>query len=172
MFQLPAGLSERIEQRRKHVRSLKAQADIQRSTAERVADAIVAVFGSIPFMLFHVVWFALWILINVDWFPAIPAFDPFPFGLLTMIVSLEAIFLSVFVLISQNRSQKIADLREEINLLVSTQSEHEITETLKIVDQIAKHLKVKLTTAEKKQVKKFEADLDEGRLKAQIEKEI
>jgi uncharacterized membrane protein len=89
-----------------------------------------------------------------------------------MVVSLEAIFLSVFVLISQNRGQKIADLREEINLYVSTQSEQEVTETLRIVDQIAKHLKIKLSNLETKQVKKFETNLDEGLLKSQIEKEI
>ena len=68
------------------------------SSSLRIADAITAFSGSMRFVALHVVWFGAWILLNL----LIP-FDPFPFGLLTMLVSLEAIFLSTFVLISQNR---------------------------------------------------------------------
>jgi uncharacterized membrane protein len=68
----------------------------------RIADAITAIAGSMAFVVLHLVWFAAWVLVNLLG----PTFDPFPFGLLTMIVSLEAIFLSTFVLISQNRVEE------------------------------------------------------------------
>jgi uncharacterized membrane protein len=72
------------------------------SAVLRAADAITAFSGSMRFVALHVVWFGAWILINLFVIP----FDPFPFGLLTMVVSLEAIFLSTFVLISQNRYEE------------------------------------------------------------------
>ena len=86
------------------------------SVVLRLADAITAFAGSMLFVALHVVWFAAWVLINLVG----PRFDPFPFGLLTMIVSLEAIFLSTFVLISQNRV-------EERQHLVADHHYHETT---------------------------------------------
>lgn len=157
-------------ERHQHFQSLKAEADAKRSLTELVADDITRVFGSFWFAIGHILWFGLWILINSEQLPGLAAFDPFPFGLLTMIVSLEAIFLSVFVLISQNRAQKIADLREEISLRVTTQSEKEVTETLRIVDALARHLKVKIPR--ERAAKLYEKDLDSSDLKRQIEKEI
>jgi uncharacterized membrane protein len=72
------------------------------SAVLRLADAITAFSGSMPFVALHVVWFGAWVLLNLT----VLHFDPFPFGLLTMLVSLEAIFLSTFVLISQNRYEE------------------------------------------------------------------
>ena len=69
------------------------------SASLRIADEITAFAGSMRFVVLHVIWFGAWVLLNLTVLP----FDPFPFGLLTMLVSLEAIFLSTFVLISQNR---------------------------------------------------------------------
>lgn len=80
----------------------------QVSQQQRIADAITRFSGSMPFVALHVVWFALWIAYNLV---AADPFDPFPFGLLTMVVSLEAIFLSTFVLISQNRQSMRTDER-------------------------------------------------------------
>ena len=157
-------------ERHQHFRSLKAEADADRTLTEIVADDITRVFGSFWFAIAHVVWFSLWILLNTETIPGLAAFDPYPFGLMTTIVSLEAIFLSIFVLISQNRAQRIADLREEISLKVTTQSEKEVTETLKIVDRIAKHFKVNIPN--ERAEKKFERDLDSDELKRQIEEEI
>ena len=74
-----------------------------RSTVQRVADWIAEFSGSIPFLAINAALFLIWIVVNTNLVPGVRAFDPFPFGLLTMAVSLEAIFLSIFVLISQNR---------------------------------------------------------------------
>ncbi len=84
------------------------------------------------FLALHVLWFSFWIFWNVGFLGFRP-FDPFPFGLLTMIVSLEAIFLSIFVLMSQGRDAQIAELREEITLQVILRTEEELTKTLHLV---------------------------------------
>ena len=86
---------------------------------DRVADSITAFSGSMLFVYVHIVWFTAWIVLNVT----IARFDPFPFGLLTLIVSLEAIFLSTFVLLSQNREASRSDLRSEIDFETNVLSE-------------------------------------------------
>ncbi len=91
--------------------------------------------GRMVFVYFHVAWFGIWILANLGFF-GIKPFDPFPFGLLTMIVSLEAIFLSTFVLISQNRSAAEADRRADLDLQMDLLTEHELTRVIKMLDEI------------------------------------
>jgi uncharacterized membrane protein len=113
-------------------RSLAAHHAAQRSTIERVADALTRAAASTPFLLFHVAWFAFWMLVNTG-VVGIRPFDPFPFGLLTLIVSLEAIFLSIFVLMAQSRESTIAELREEVSLQVVLRMEEEVTKTLQLV---------------------------------------
>ena len=112
--------------------SLAAHHAAQRSTIERAADALTRAAASTPFLVFHVVWFAGWILFNTGAFGIRP-FDPFPFGLLTLIVSLEAIFLSIFVLMAQSRESTVAELREEVSLQVVLRMEEEVTKTLQLV---------------------------------------
>jgi uncharacterized membrane protein len=112
--------------------SLAAQHAEQRSRIERVADALTKVAASTPFLVFHVIWFVAWVLANTGVF-GMPAFDPFPFGLLTLIVSLEAIFLSIFVLMAQSRESAVAELREEVSLEVILRMEEEVTKTLQLV---------------------------------------
>ena len=101
--------------RRDHhvLRTRTRRASDQVSRQSRAADAMTAFSGSMPFVYFHVVWFGAWLLCNEGVFGKGLIFDPFPFGLLTLIVSLEAIFLSTFVLITQNRQQERADRRSQ-----------------------------------------------------------
>lgn len=114
----------------------------RRSNAQdRAADGITAFSGSMWFVYFHAFWFGAWIFINAGWVD-IPPFDPYPYGLLTMVVSLEAIFLSTFVLISQNRISKMADSRADLDLHVNLLAEHELTRALKLLDAIADHLEL------------------------------
>jgi uncharacterized membrane protein len=116
------------------IKSRRAAAD-QRTSEERLADAVTAFSGRMYFVYFHIVWFGIWILINVGYF-GIKPFDPYPFGLLTMIVSLEAIFLATFVLISQNRLSAEADRRADLDLQIGLLAEHELTRVLKMLDEI------------------------------------
>jgi len=113
-------------------RAIKAQRASQRSWIEAVADALNAIASSAPFLALHAIWFVVWIGWNTGVFGLRP-FDPFPFGLLTMVVSLEAIFLSIFVLLAQRRESAIAELREEVSLQVSLRLEEEVTKTLQLV---------------------------------------
>ncbi len=90
---------------------------------DRAADAITGFAGSLRFVYIHSVWFGLWILVNVGLIGAGLEFDKYPFGLLTMIVSLEAIFLSTFVMVSQNRQAARADVRSQLDFETNLRSE-------------------------------------------------
>src|SRR3989344_1047678 len=90
-------------------------------------------FGSNAFLLFNVALFTAWVLINTGRIKIFIPFDPFPFSLLTTIVSLEAIILAIFVLISQNRTAKVDDIREETHLQLNLISEKEITKIIKMI---------------------------------------
>ena len=123
---------ERVVGMQRAVLALKAEHAADRSKMEIVADRLTRSASSPFFFLVHVLWFAGWILWNVGAFGFRP-FDPFPFGLLTMVVSLEAIFLSIFVLMAQGRESQIAELREEVTLQVLLRSEEEITKVLELM---------------------------------------
>jgi len=129
---------QRLFRGRKAIKSLRARADARRTPAEKVADWMTLTFGSIWFLTINILWFAVWIWVNLGLYPGVKPFDPFPFGLLTMTVSLEAIILAIFVLISQNREQKINNFREEIDLEVDLITESELTKLMEIVVLIAK----------------------------------
>jgi uncharacterized membrane protein len=114
------------------IRAIKAVHAADRTVIERIADKLTRVAASQWFLLAHVFWFGLWILVNSGVTPLRP-FDPYPFGFLTMVVSLEAIFLSIFVLMTQHREAAIAELREELTLQVNLRMEAEVTKTLQLV---------------------------------------
>lgn len=116
--------------------SVKARANVERTLSERLADEMTAGFGSMLFLIANCIWFAAWIVVNTGLIHGLPEFDPFPFGLLTMMVSLEAIILAIVVLISQNRAARIADLREEVALQVEEISEREVTKLLELMVQL------------------------------------
>ncbi|HJU88716.1 MAG TPA: DUF1003 domain-containing protein [Gemmatimonadaceae bacterium] len=113
------------------IQSIKANRARERSTMDRAAERLTRIAASLPFLIVHIVWFFVWIVGNSGLFGS--RFDPFPFGLLTMIVSLEAIFLSIFVLMTQAREAETAELREEVTLQVLLRTEEEVTKTLQLV---------------------------------------
>lgn len=125
------------EENQDFYRSLKARADSRRTFSEKLADKLTAVLGSMTFLIFNAIWFAVWIILNVNLIPGLKPFDPFPFGFLTMVVSLEAIGLAIIVLISQNRAAKIGDLRQEVDLTIDVKAEEEITKILTLVKVLA-----------------------------------
>ena len=116
----------------------------RRSSGEKVSDFFVSLMGSMPFLLFHVVWFAAWFLINLGAIPGVPAFDPFPFGILTLIVSSEGVFLAIFILISQNRMTRQSDKRGHLDLQVNMLAEQEMTMMLQMQRQLCEHLGVEV----------------------------
>ena len=112
--------------------AIKVQQAAQRTLIGTIADRLNDIASSTPFLLVHVLWFTTWVVWNTGQFGLEP-FDPYPFGFLTLVVSLEAIFLSIFVLMSQKREAAIAELREEMGLQVSLRLEQEVTKTLQLV---------------------------------------
>lgn len=108
---------------------------------QRAADAITRFTGSMPFVYMHAVLVGAWFIINLGLLGLKP-FDPYPFVMLAMIASVEAIFLSTFVLISQNRANRLADRRADLNLQIDLLSEHEVTRLIRLVDAIARRLGV------------------------------
>jgi uncharacterized membrane protein len=132
-------LSDVVERNIRTILRLRAQAALDRRFHERLADGITSFSGRLPFVYLHVAWFGAWLLLNTGWFGVRP-FDPYPYGLLTMIVSLEAIFLSTFVLISQNRLSEESDRRADLDLHVGLLTEAELTRVLKMLHAVHEKL--------------------------------
>jgi uncharacterized membrane protein len=138
-------LADTIERNIHTIVDLRRRAAEHRTAQERLADAITAFSGRMSFVYVHIAWFSLWIIANLGLL-GIPPFDPFPFGFLTMIVSLEAIFLATFVLISQNRQSIEADRRADLDLQIGLLAEHELTRALKMLDAIQTKLGIEKHT--------------------------
>lgn len=119
-----------------------------RTAVQKGADWIASFAGSIPFLLIHVVWFGVWMTVNAVKVPGIPQFDPFPFGFLTLAVSLEAIFLSVFVLLSQNRQAEKDRVRADIEYDVNLKAELEIVHLHEKMDRLTGDVLLRLERIE------------------------
>jgi len=117
-------------------RNVNEEVEDKRSLVQKSADAIAEFAGSIPFLLIHAAVFAFWLTVNSVKIPGIPQFDPFPFGFLTLAVSLEAIFLSVFVLLSQNRQAAKERVRADIEYDVNLKAELEIAHLHEKIDRL------------------------------------
>lgn len=128
-------LSNVIERNIRTIIQLRLKAARERSLQDRIADAITSFSGRMVFVYVHLVWFGAWILLNTGCL-GVRSFDPFPYGLLTMVVSLEAIFLSTFVLISQNRLSKEVERRADLDSHIGLLTEHELTRVLQMLDAI------------------------------------
>ena len=128
-------LSNIIERNIRTINHLRQKAAHERGLQDRIADVITSFSGRMIFAYVHIVWFAAWIMLNTGHL-GVQAFDPYPYGLLTMIVSLEAIFLSTFVLISQNRFSQEAENRADLDMHIGLLTEHELTRVLQMLDAI------------------------------------
>lgn len=138
-----ATIRERTERRRQFYRSFEAQALKHRSLFTQISDDINAAVGSMSFLLLNLVFFTFWVVVNMGLIAGIEIFDPFPFGFLTMIVSLEAIVLAIFILVSQNRQSYVSAIREELHMQINLIAEEEITKTLKLLAEIRQKLGIK-----------------------------
>ena len=150
-------------------RAIKASHSGDETPMHVVAHKLTDVASSTSFFLFHVIAFAVWIIWNLG-IARVPQFDPFPFGLLTMIVSLEAIFLSIFVLMTQSRESAIAELREELNLQVNLRMEEEVTKTLHLVAGL--YSRLGKTLAEDPELAEMLRPLDAGRIEREVGAQI
>jgi uncharacterized membrane protein len=152
------------------VAQLEKAGAAKRSRADRIADYISGFVGSMAFVYIHVAWFAVWILCNTaSVVPSTLHFDPYPYTFLTFVVSLEAIFLSTFILISQNHEELLARRRNHLDLQINLLSEQENSKIMKMLTSIEKRLKI---CEEDPQAEAFEEETEPEKVVAQIEDAI
>jgi uncharacterized membrane protein len=160
----PRDLSSSLKRNVEALERRRRQESASATRQERLAEAITSFTGSMRFVYLHLALYAVWILVNLGAVPGMPKFDP-SFVILAMEASVEAIFLSTFVLISQNRTAAAADKRADLDLHINLLTEHELTKLTEVVTAIAARLDVRLgADAEIEEVKKDvapEAVLDE-----------
>jgi uncharacterized membrane protein len=133
-----------------NIARLRARAEAEEAAAplgSRIADHITAFTGSMTFVLIHLVLYCTWIAANLGWLPGVPRFDP-SFVILAMEASVEAIFLSTFVLISQNRMAAASDRRAKLDLHINLLTEHELTKLADLVARIGERLGLPETDSE------------------------
>ncbi|WP_048438447.1 DUF1003 domain-containing protein [Caenimonas sp. SL110] len=147
------------------MRRLEELAETRRTFADVVAAFVARFCGSITFVWIHVAIFAAWIAFNV--FPGVEHFDPYPFTFLTLCVSLEAIFLSAFILISQNYEMRVSDRRNQLDLQINLLAEQENTKMLQLLETIAK--KVGATAGDDPEIRALEQATRPETLARQIE---
>lgn len=128
-------LSSVVQRNIRKIIQVRLKATREQSVQDHVANRMTSFSGSMLFFYLHIAWFLFWILINTGHL-GLPIFDPFPYGLLTMVVSLEAIFLSTFVLISQNLLSKEAERLTDLGLQTSLLTEHELTRVMQMLSAI------------------------------------
>jgi uncharacterized membrane protein len=135
----PPGLASVLA---RNIRMLQERREREEATAtfeERIAGAITRFSGTMKFVYVHVVVYGFWITANLDFIPGVPKFDP-SFVILAMVASVEAIFLSTFILITQNRMSAAAEKRAELDLQISLLAEHEVTKLAALLSAIADRL--------------------------------
>lgn len=150
------------------VARLQERASRSRTVGERFADAVSDIAARETTVAVHVAWFAAWVAINTGLVPHLRPFDRFPFPLLTTIVSLEAIFLTLFVLASQNRLTREADRRAHLDLQVNLLSEQEMTMVLRMLGELCQHFDLRVTMASSK-YQELVRRTDVGQLAEQLE---
>ena len=137
-----AGLSTVLARNIRSIQERRRREEVQASAQEKLADAITRFTGSLLFVYIHLAVFGFWIVANLGWVPGVPKWDE-SFVVLAMIASVEAIFLSTFVLISQNRMQAAADKRADLDLQISLLAEHEVTKLATLVAAMAERMGIR-----------------------------
>lgn len=165
----PSTISELTKRNVEAIAQLENAASAHRGAGDRIADVITRFVGSMPFVYLHVAWYALWVVINSSsLFPEPWQVDPFPYTFLTFVVSLEAIFLSTFILISQNHEERLAMKRSHLDLQVNLLSEQENSKMLQMLDAIQQKLGINVDA----EAKRLEEETEPGELAQEIEQAI
>jgi len=122
------------------VAKLETDALGARSLGARCATGLIRFAGTTAFAAVHLVWFVGWLVVNIGVVPGVRPFDPYPFNFLTLVVSLEAIFLSIWILIGQNEMERLADRRAHLDLQINMLAEQESTAAIRMLQRISEHL--------------------------------
>jgi uncharacterized membrane protein len=153
------------------ISKLEHEALNRRTATERVSDSIVKFIGSITFLLLQVALVIVWSTANLHLIPGLRPFDPFPFGILALVVSSESVCLTIFVLISQNRMARQAEKRSHLDLQVSMLAEQELTTVLQMLQKLCQHVGVDVKSATQ-QVQGFSKTTDVHKLATELEEKL
>jgi uncharacterized membrane protein len=149
------------------VAKLESEVLESRTLSARCAAGLMRMCGTATFASLHVVWFTAWIAINVGAVPGVRPFDPYPFNFLTLVVSLESIFLSIWILISQNEMMRVADRRAHLDLQINMLAEQESTAAIRMLQRISERLGIEsdemvdAALAEETDVERIVSDIDQ-----------
>ena len=143
----------------------------RRTSTERVSDVITKLVGNMGFLLAHLILISGWSLVNLHVIPGLKAFDPFPFGVLALMVSSESVFLTIFVLISQSRMSRQSERRSHLDLQVGMLSEQELTTILQMLQKLCQHVGVNVDSS-KQEVQSFSKTTDVHKLASELQEKL
>lgn len=143
----------------------------RRTPTERVSDLITKLVGNMGFLLAQLILIFGWTLVNLHVIPGLKAFDPFPFGVLALVVSSESVFLTIFVLIRQSRMARQSERRSHLDLQVGMLSEQELTTILQMLQKLCKHMGVNVDSS-KQEVQSFSKTTDVHKLASELEDKL
>ena len=143
----------------------------RRTLTERLSDVTTKLVGNLGFLLTHLIVIASWSVLNLHVIPGLKAFDPFPFGILALVVSSESVFLTIFVLISQSRMARQAERRSHLDLQVGMLSEQELTTILQMLQKLCQHVGVNVDSS-RQEVQSFSKTTDVHKLASELEDKI
>jgi uncharacterized membrane protein len=143
----------------------------RRTMTERVSDAITRLVGNVAFLLGQLIFIVIWSMLNLHLIPGFKEFDPFPFGVLALVVSSESVFLTIFVLISQNRMARQSERRSHLDLQVSMLSEQELTTILMMLQKLCQHMGVDVD-ATRQEVQSFSKTTDVHKLANELDDKL
>jgi uncharacterized membrane protein len=153
------------------IAKLEHEALLRRSPTERASDAIAKFIGSTAFLLLQILLVLTWSAINLGLISGLRSFDPFPFGILALVISSESVILTIFVLISQNRMARQAEKRAHLDLQVGMLAEQELTAVLQMQHKICESLGIDVESA-KQELKSFSAATDVSKLASDLEDKL
>jgi uncharacterized membrane protein len=153
------------------IAKLEHDAVNRRTLTERASDVIMKVVGNMGFLLAQLILISAWSLANLHVIPGIKAFDPFPFGVLALVVSAESVFLTIFVLISQSRMARQSERRSHLDLQVGMLSEQELTTILQMLQKLCQHMGVNVDSS-KQEVQSFSKTTDVRKLASELEEKL
>jgi uncharacterized membrane protein len=143
----------------------------RRTLTERVSDVITKLVGNVGFLAAQVILVCVWVLLNLHVIPGPQPFDPFPFGVLALIVSFESVFLTIFVLISQTRMSRQTERRSHLDLQVGMLSEQELTTILQMLQKLCQHMGVNVDSS-RQEVQSFSKTTDVHKLASELEDKL
>jgi uncharacterized membrane protein len=143
----------------------------RRTLTEQASDIITKLVGNVGFLIAQLFLIFGWTLVNLHLIPGLKAFDPFPFGVLALVVSSESVFLTIFVLISQSRMARQSERRSHLDLQVGMLSEQELTTMLQMLEKLCQHMGVNVDSS-KQEVQSFSKTTDVHKLASELEDKL